>query len=655
MRLTYFLILIILTPFGVMAQTDTIETALNTAVVRTRRLGTVKSREPQNGFTINQTELLRAACCNLGESFTTNPSVDVSYSDAATGARQIRLLGLSGQYVQMLSENVPSLRGAAQAYGLGYVPGPWMKSIQVSKGAASVKNGYESITGQINVEYLKPQDENNIHANLYGNTMGKLEANADANVHMGKRWSAGVLAHFENGWGHHDKNKDGFEDDPMVRQYNMALRTAYFSDNYIFQAFVRGLSENRKSGQLHNMASMSSPYRILLETEHYDAFAKQAFILNKDHGTNLALILSGSWHDADARYGQKSYDVTQENGYASLLFETNFTPQHSLSAGWNLNYDHFKQKANLLTTEAPADFNSETTNGLYAQYTYNLDDKLVLMGGFRVDHSNVFGTFVTPRAHIRYLPAKWVTLRLSAGKGYRTVHALAENHYLVASGRKLLIQNNLPQEAAWNYGFSSQFAIPIHGKKLDIGLEYYFTDFQRQVLIDYDLSPEEIHIGAKNGSSFSHTIQIEASYPVIRGLNLTAAWRWQDAKAHYGHIFRTRPLNNRYKALLSASYKTPLELWQFDATFQLNGPGRIPTTLSQTPTHYKAYGQLSAQITRWFRHFSIYAGGENLTNFKQKNPIIGANDPWSNSFDPTLVWGPTTGAMGYIGIRYEFN
>lgn len=126
------------------------EIELQEVVVSERRAGTIASRTSVlQTQKITYDELCRAACCNLAESFETNPSVDVSYADAATGARQIKLLGLSGTYVQMLTENYPNFRGAASLYGLDYVPGTWMESIQVSKGTSSVKNGYEALAGQI--------------------------------------------------------------------------------------------------------------------------------------------------------------------------------------------------------------------------------------------------------------------------------------------------------------------------------------------------------------------------------------------------------------------------------------------------------------------------------------------------------------------------
>ena len=639
------------------AQTDSVkqlkDQTLQEVQVVTARPGTIKSRGLMNAATITSNELTKAACCNLGESFTTNPSVDVSYSDAATGARQIKLLGLSGTYVQMMTENIPNFRGMAAPYSLGYVPGPWMQSIQVSKGASSVKNGYESITGQINIEYQKPQLTDHINANMYGNTMAKFEANADGAVHLSERWSMGLLLHYEDKYKNQDHNHDGFIDDPDTRQYNGQFRWAYFSPGYIMQAGIRMLSEKRSSGQTggHAMAGMPL-YRIGIDTKRYEAFAKNAFILNSEHNTNIALILDGSIHEQDASYGMKAYDVRQKNLYASLLFETEFTQMHSLSTGISLNHDYYDET--LLQDAAPqpqpALIPKETTPGVYAQYTFNLDDKLVAMAGLRIDNSSFYHkAFVTPRAHLKWSPNDVFSLRGSVGKGYRTVHALAENNFLLASGRQTVIED-LRQEEAWNYGISTSLNIPLLRKNLQLNAEYYYTDFLHQTVIDYDSDPTKISIADLRGDSYSHTLQIDATYPFFEGFTLTAAYRLNDVKTSYSGILMSKPLQSKYKGLITASYKTPLALWQFDATLQLNGGGRVPGQQD-----FKAYEQLSAQVTRWFRHFSIYVGGENLTGFKQKNPIINAAEPFSSSFEPTLVWGPVSGAMGYIGIRLNLE
>ena len=441
-----------------------------------RKMGFQKLRSSvTNAELINSDELCRAACCNLGESFVTNPSVDVNYSDAATGAKQIKLLGLSGTYVQMLTENIPNFRGASAPYGLGYVPGPWMNSIQVSKGTSSVKNGYEALTGQINIEFKKPQaaEADWFSANLFASTTNRYEANADASVKLSDKWSTMLFAHYENETKAHDSDGDGFADIPQVEQYNLFNRWAYMGEHYVFQAGIKFINEERASGQVsHGGHTYIDPYRIDMNTDRYEAFIKQAYIFNKEHNTNLALITSGIIHNMDALYGRKIYNVDQQNAYASLLFETEFTRQHSLSAGLSLNYDRYDQ---IYLDEkydgvAPG-IDKEAVTGAYAQYTYMPSDKLTVMAGLRADYSDLYGFFVTPRANVKYAPNEYINFRASAGKGYRTNHIFAENCYMLASSRKVVIADNIDQEEAWNYGLSIATYIPLFGKTLNLNAE----------------------------------------------------------------------------------------------------------------------------------------------------------------------------------------
>jgi hypothetical protein len=536
--------------------------------------------------------------------------------------------------------------------------------VQVSKGSASVKNGYESITGQINVEYLKPEDEQAVEVNLFGDSKSRIEANAAANLHVGKRAGGNLMLHYENSINNHDENHDGFYDKPRVEQYNAQSRWLWKGDRYIFHGGLSGLKEKRRGGQTgHGMAAETPRFGIAVNTDRYEAYAKNAFIINPEHATNVALMASGSMHETDAVFGGKTYYVNEKNAYVSLMFETNFSERHNLSAGLSLNHDYFGQLYRLshYATDATRDNEKETTPGVYAQYTLTLGKTLTAMAGIRADHSSVYGTFVTPRFHIKYAPSSLASFRLSAGKGYRTVHALAENNYLLASGRRLAV-DPLKQEAAWNYGFSAALSIPIAGKALKVNAEYYYTHFSEQAVIDYDTNPSEIRITNLNGGkSFSHTMQVDATYPFFQGFSVTAAYRLNDVRTTFGGTLREKPLTSRYKALLTASYKTALDLWQFDATLQINGGGRMPEPYTlgdgslSWQRRFNAYPQLSAQVTRWFRHWSIYVGGENLTNFKQKTPIIAASDPWSERFDPTMVWGPVHGWMLYAGVRINFG
>lgn len=621
---------------------------------------------------ITKSELLRAACCNLGESFTTNASVDVDYNDAATGARQIKLLGLSGTYVQMLTENIPNLRGASSTYGLGYIPGPWMQSIQVSKGASSVKNGYESVTGQINIEFLKPQVDQSIQINGYVDMFGKAELNAMGNIHLNKEWSTGLLLHGENGFASHDDNNDGFIDLPRVRQITGMNRWAYMGENFIFQAGLRFLAEERLSGQhshknTPNLNSELEPYKIDIDTRRWELFTKNAYFIDKDNESSIALILSGSIHSENAGYGHKLYDVTQDNVYASLMYERKWVDGlHGLSTGLSLNYDHYNQNFRLSNDLqiAPAhQVETETTPGVYAQYTFDLNKSLILMAGVRYDHSTIYGSMFTPRFHGRWnLLDGAISIHASAGRGYRSPHPIAENHFYMASSRRIIIGSDLTQEVAMNYGGGISGNIQLFGRTFNYGADFYYTRFSHQMLVDLETDPHAVIIkDSGNRPNFSRTLQIEMTYPVIRSLTLTAAYRFTDVKVDYGTGLTDKPLTSKHKGLFSVNWAPMMGKWQADVTLAVNGDGRMPKpyeladgSMSWNPT-YKTFPQLNAQVTRNFRHWSVYVGGENLTGFRQKNPIIEAANPWGDSFDATMVYGPIHGPMAYIGFRYNFT
>jgi outer membrane receptor for ferrienterochelin and colicin len=643
-------------------------TQLDNVEIVVQQSGRRKSRNSAlNTDVITTYELKKAACCNLGESFTTNPSVDVSYNDAATGARQIKLLGLSGSYVQMLTENTPNLRGAAAPYGLGYIAGPWMKSIQISKGASSVKNGYESISGQINIEMLKPQEDQSFAANAYVNHMGKLEGNLTGNLHLSPHLSTGLLLHAEDLLTSHDKNGDGFIDAPKIRQVSAMNRWAWISDSYIFQAGVKYINEKRTSGEDSKHANHDTNrhlYNIGIETQRWEAFMKNAYIFDEDNGANIALILSGSLHDQDANYGHKLYDVDQKNFYASLMFERKYGELHSISTGLSFNYDYYDQDYRLTNdaTLSPLSLNThEGVGGGYAQYTFNNDGKLLAMAGVRYDYSSNFGGIVIPRIHLRWNPLNDVTIHGSIGSGHRTAHLLAENNYLLASSREIIIDDNLKREKAWNMGAGVGYDFQIGNTKYNVTGEYYYTRFDHQAIIDLDSDAHKAILRNSMGNTYSHTAQVELSIKPLKEMTITAAYRYTDVKENYGYGMVTKALTSKSKGLFTFDYAPMMGKWQFDASLAINGGGRMPTPYTTDNgsaswnARYKAFPSLNAQITKNFRHWSVYIGGENLTNYKQKNPIIGASDPWGKNFDSTMVYAPIDGAMIYVGFRYTFT
>lgn len=639
---------------------------LDEVVVQTRGTRMLKA-VPTNSQLITAKELCRAACCNLGESFSTNPSVDVSYSDAATGSRQIKLLGLSGSYVQMLVENTPAFRGASAPYGLGYIAGPWMQSIQVSKGASSVKNGYESVTGQINIELRKPQLDQSFLANAYVNHQGKAELNALGNVHLNSKWSTGLLAHVENSFMDHDNNNDGFVDMPRVKQGTIMNRWAMLGSNYVFQAAVKGLLENRRSGQIGSHGSMSSssdPYIINIDTRRVEGYTKNAFIFDRDNDGNIALILSGNHHSMNSDYGLRRYNIDQTELYASLMFERKWNGIHALSTGLSFNHDNYRRGLRLAPdANLPLSHSNqrETVGGIYSQYTLTLGEHFTAMGGIRYDYNSLYGSLVTPRIHARYTPITGLSLHASAGIGRRSPYPMEEYNYLLASSRTINISPELKMERAANYGIGAGYEWELFGREVSVQAEYYYTDFSSQLVADIDRDPHAVYIFSSSRPSLSHAMQIETTVDIIDDMSITAAYRYTDVQVDYGRGLQRKPLTSPSKGLITWQYQPMMGLWQFDVTGSFIGGGNMPTPystsdgqLSWNPT-YKGYFTLNAQVTRNFRSWSIYLGGENLTGYRQPAPIIDAAHPWSRDFDATMVYGPLEGAMIYAGFRYNFT
>jgi outer membrane receptor for ferrienterochelin and colicin len=600
-------------------------------------------------------ELKKAACCNLSESFETNASVDVNYSDAITGAKQIKLLGLSGKYSQMQTENIPNFRGLASSYGLSYVPGSWMESIQVSKGTSSVKNGYESITGQINVEYKKPENKEKLYVNLYANHAGRLEANINSSIRVSPKWNTAVFGHVSNQSTLIDHNNDNFLDDPVFTQVNLFNRWNYRSEKMEGMFGVKFLNEARKGGQVDYYSDEPGAgelYGTEIKTNRLEAFSKTGFFLQRPE-SSIGWINSYIYHDMNTFFGKNNYNGKQHHYYSNLMLQTYINnTAHTITTGVSYVFDYFDENLN-----DSAFSRSEHVPGAFAEYTWTIPEKFTLLAGIRGDYDNLHGFFVTPRVHFRYAITEKTVLRASAGRGSRSANVIAENLSLLTTARRFVIAEKLRLEQAWNYGVHLTQYFDIMGKEMSVNAEFYRTDFTNQVIIDKEQDIDHIMVYNLDGKSYANTYQVELKYELIPRMDVTAAFRYNDVKMTLSDELMREPLVNKYKGLFTVSYATNLRKWQFDVTAQFNGSARIPTT-EGLPEEYRmeefspVYTILNAQVTKFYKRWEIYLGGENLTNYTQHNPIIAADDPFGPYFDASNIWGPVSGVKIYAGVRF---
>lgn len=612
--------------------------------------------------------LRKAACCSLAESFENSATVDVEYSDAVTGAKQIQMLGLAGVYTQILAENIPLVRGLSTPFGLSYVPGPWMESIYISKGTSSVTNGYESITGQINVEYKKPEsNEEKVYLNLYGDQMGRGELNFNSRISVKKNVSTMLLLHAENQFSKIDHNHDMFLDIPLNKQVHVMNRWDYDVPNKREgKVMVSFLTEDKAGGAVKFDKSKdyldTTQYGMGIKTNRFNVTTKNGFFLKGDD-RSIGTIVSFTHHDQNSFFGQKKYLADQNSLYTNFLYASPLSKNknHKINTGLSYQMDAYKENF-----KDSAFSHIESVPGVFAQYSYSVGDALAIIAGFRADYHNQYGLFWTPRMHAKYMLTEHWAVRGTVGKGYRVANFYTENTALLTSSRQLVFTEELKNEEAWNYGLNITRTFNMNKKDATIAIDYYRTEFINQVIIDVDKSPTFAYISNLHGLSFSNSAQIEAILYPIKGLEMTLAYRINDVWQTTNGKLQEKPLTSKHKAVMSLSYKTKHDKWQFDFTTQYHGSMRLPELgdhkavtdyLAQigSRTNTPEYFIFNAQITRRFKKVEYYIGGENLGNFTQKVPIIGSHHPFGSHFDSSMVWGPIKGGMIYGGLRFTLK
>lgn len=640
------------------------------------RDGSFISTQPILTTVISQQGLRRAACCNLAESFESTVAVDMEYSDAITGARQISMLGLASVYSQILLENVPFIRLLSHQFGLGFVPGAWMESISVSKGVASVANGYEAITGQINVDYKKPETNlERVFVNLYGNTMGKGELNFNTKIKVGKKDKVSTMLMLYAGdqFFKMDMNKDGFLDVPLNQQINVMNRWDYNVSNKLEgRTLVDFVWDNRVGGQKdykwRDDLYSSEIYGLHIDNKKLDVITKNGILLDGD--ASIGTILSYTSHWTNGVFGLKNYNAWQNSLYANVLYSNKFGSgkHHKLTAGGSLQYDNYNELLNYFGNDALATTQPNVTNevvpGVFAEYCYIIDPKLVVMAGMRLDYNTRYNQlFWTPRLHLKWQATTNTSFRASAGKGYRSSNVLAENIALLTSNRQYVQTEKQQAEEAYNAGLSFVQSFNMPGGKASVAVDYFYTHFVNQTIVDLDQDAHTIYVYNLNGNfngyhnrSRSHSAQIEITLKPFQRFELLLAYRYNDVRYMSHNQMREKVLMSPHKGLFNINYSTKYDKWKFNATLQVNGPQRLPDMVGNTaanlPEYAPTYCILNAQVTKKFRHWEIYVGGENLLNYKQKNPIIDAANPFGENFDATVVYAPITGIMGYVGVRY---
>lgn len=626
-----------------------------------------------NVTSMGSKELLKAACCNIAESFETNPSIDVNFSDALTGSKQIKMLGLTSPYLVISEENIPAVRGASQAYGLSFVPGTWVESIQITKGAGPVVNGYESISGQINYELLKPVNDIPFFLNAYASTDSRFELNTHFNKKVSDKWSTSLFLHGNTRVSKNDMNDDGFLDNPLAKQVNIMNRWQYVDAEKGWVSFInlRYMRDEKQTGELDfdpdTDKLTTNHWGSEINTDKIDVSAKLGYVFPDMPYQSLGVQTSFNWHKQDSYFGLSQYDIDQKSFYSNLIFNSIISNTlNKFATGINVTYDKYGEFVN--TTDYSRIDNSV---GAFFEYTYdNANDFSIVLGG-RLDVHNRLGTFATPRMHMRYNPWEKATIRASAGRGKRAANIFAENQQLFGSSRMMNVINGggkvygLDPEIAWNYGVSFIQGFMLFGKNTEFVVDFYRTDFQNQAVVDLFASPQQALFYNLDGKSYANSLQLELNYEITHHFNIRTAYKYYDIKTDYTTGLQDRPLQAKHRFFTNVGYETHIvdggRQWKFDFTYNWMGKQRLPYTGSN-PEQYQmgdyspSFSLMNAQVTRTFSSvFEMYVGGENIGNYKQKKAILGNDDPFGPYFDSSIIYAPIFGQMYYIGLRFKIK
>ena len=621
-----------------------------------------------NVINVDKEELLKSACCNISESFETNPHIETNFTNSIIGIKQISLFGLKSPYILISEEDLPSIRAGTQVIGLNYIPGTWVESIQINKGTSNVENGYESLTGEINVKLKKPKDDDPFFLNIFRGYKGRNELNIQFSEKLSNKLYSSLFVHGSNRQKKVDKNLDSFLDKPTSSQFNILNRWQFESTDNSFSAMLtlNGFKDRKKIGQISPKNIGKSEEKIWNGSINTNQL-KSNFILNYNFldrpYNNLTFQLFNSFLDYNSFYGFRKYDFKLNTNYLKIYFKSIIqNTMNKIKVGINLVEDDFDESL----TKKKYD-RSEKSIGGFFEYNYDNLDDFSFNGGVRIDNHNRLNTFITPKFNLKYKINSKSILKLSYGRGKRLSSIFLENLNIFVSNRKIKIlrKNNLSYglkpELADNFGINFNYNFRLNKKNAFLTFDFYRTQFKNQIIADYEI-PNEISFYNSDGKSFSNSYLIEFVYDPIKNLELTLAYKYNDVKFNYLSGLKRKALNPEDRIFINLNYNykdlnIDRDIWRFNFSLHAIGKQRIPENLnSLNGFESKKYMLLNFQLTKIFnKNFELYLGFENLANYLQKNPIIDSNNPFGSNFDSSLIYAPIVGAMNYFGLRYNLN
>ena len=462
-----------------------------------------------------------------------------------------------------------------------------------------------------------------------------------------------------------DNNDDSFMDQPLVKQVNLYSRWRYHSGEKLEGQFgFKFISEQRDGGQTaFDKASdygTTNHYGMQINTNRAEIYTKTGLVYYDKPNKSMGIQSDWVFHNVKSFIGLRNYNATQKSGYINYVFQNEINScDHKFKTGASILIDDFNEAFDDPFSKYKRNI-TYIIPGIFGEYNYNPDDKFTLIAGMRLDYSNEYSWFYTPRLHAKLNLTENAIVRVSAGKSYRTANVIADNFGMLASSRILMIEENLDQEEGYNYGANFTYKFKMNKRDATFSFDLYRTDFVNQIVVDAVSIDSLIQIYNLHGQSFAQSAAVSLDYEIIDNLTIRLAYKFDDVNVTFQKGLQEKPLIARNKALFNIAYEFANEKWRIDFTTQWNGKKKLVYQSYGLPEmNDKKYSPdffiINTQVTKVFRKFELYAGGENITNYMQDDPIISAQNPFDKSFDATQIWGPIMGARVYVGFRMNIQ
>ena len=578
---------------------------------------------------------------------THSTGIQVQQTSATSNTANVRIQGLDGRYTQILKDGFPLYGGFSGSLSIMQIPPLDLRQIEYIKGGASTLYGGGAISGLINIISKEPTSEESI-LHLNGSHIGAL----DVNMFTSKKYEkiGFTLLAQRNAHKAFDADKDGFTDMPELEKFNFNPKLVfYISDKTDLSLAGTFTTEKRQGGDtklLDNEAISTTNFykeknevsRITTQTRFRHKIAKNQTIefRNSFNIFDRSLLITPTFLE-----GEYKFSGTQLSSYSELsyLFKKN---KNALITGVNFYTDDFKetplQSVNLRNED-------RKTLGAFANYTFDLGEKVSIESGLRGDYVFYDKFFLLPRVSALFKLTKRLTTRIGGGMGYRNASIFNQEAEILGYKNVLAInRNNTKAEQSFGGNADIGYKFPINEKMfINFNQMFFYTYLSNPLVLQNNGSNYEF----TNANGYTKSLGAETFFKFgFYDFVLFVGYTYTDATNHFGG-------NRSYVTL------TPKHSLKGDLLYALPGKWRIGVDYelksSQTLSngkHTPSFWTYGAVVEYYYKNFTFFGNVENVFDYRQtrqENLILGSN----NTPQFTEVWAPLDGFVFNFGLKIK--